>query len=353
MNTLISLICAILIFCIIIVVHEFGHFFAARKCGIDVQEFAIGMGPVIYKKQGRNTLFTVRLLPLGGFCSMGEDEDSDSENSFRKKAVWKRMIVIVAGAVMNLILGFIAGVVIMLISDTYVTTTVAAIVENSGCEKSGMMVGDEIVEMNGMKIFTSGDIVYTLKTDEDGIIDFVVKRNGEIIAIDNVPFTISIDEETEERVLNYDFKVFTQEVTPSVVITQSAKSFAYYARLVLMSVRDLVSGKYGLNNLQGPVGIVSVITESSQQIGFDIENIREILTYFLEITMLISVNLGIFNLLPLPALDGGRFVFLVIEAIRRKAIKAEVEGMVHFIGLALLMLLMIAVTFNDISNIIK
>ena len=344
MSTVISIISAVLIFCVIVVVHEFGHFIVARKCGIDVQEFAIGMGPVIFKKQGKHTLFTLRLLPLGGFCSMGEDEESDNENSFRNKSVWRRIAVIAAGAIMNLILGFILSLIIFLVAGKVTTTIIAEIVPGSGCEAAGMAVGDRITKVNGLHIFTANDIIYELRNDEDGVLDFVVERDGEKLTFNGVKFGLTVDEETGERVLNYDFKVYMKNMTAAELFPAAANKFMYYSRLILMSLRDLISGKYGLNNLQGPVGIVTVISESAQESGLDIG-------YLLDIAMLISVNVGIFNLLPLPALDGGRLVFLIIEAIRRKPIKAETEGMVHFAGFALLMLLMIIVTFNDVKNI--
>lgn len=344
MSTVISIISAVLIFCVIVVVHEFGHFIVARKCGIDVQEFAIGMGPVIFKKQGKHTLFTLRLLPLGGFCSMGEDEESDNENSFRNKSVWRRIAVIAAGAIMNLILGFILSIIIFLAAGRVTTTIIAEIVPGSGCETAGMAVGDRITKVNGLHIFTANDIIYELRNDEDGVLDFVVERDGEKLTLNGVKFGLTVDEETGERVLNYDFKVYMKDMTAAELLPAAANKFMYYSRLILMSLRDLISGKYGLNNLQGPVGIVTVISESAQESGFDIG-------YLLDIAMLISVNVGIFNLLPLPALDGGRLVFLIIEAIRRKPVKAETEGMVHFAGFALLMLLMIIVTFNDVKNI--
>ncbi|MDY2863197.1 MAG: RIP metalloprotease RseP [Oscillospiraceae bacterium] len=344
MSTVISIISAVLIFCVIVVVHEFGHFIVARKCGIDVQEFAIGMGPVIFKKQGKHTLFTLRLLPLGGFCSMGEDEESDNENSFRNKSVWRRIAVIAAGAIMNLILGFILSLIIFLVAGKVTTTIIAEIVPGSGCETAGMAVGDRITKVNGLHIFTANDIIYELRNDEDGVLDFVVERDGEKLTFNGVKFGLTVDEETGERVLNYDFKVYMKNMTAAELLPAAANKFMYYSRLILMSLSDLISGKYGLNNLQGPVGIVTVISESAQESGFDVG-------YLLDIAMLISVNVGIFNLLPLPALDGGRLVFLIIEAIRRKPIKAETEGMVHFAGFALLMLLMIIVTFNDVKNI--
>lgn len=344
MNTALSLICAVLIFCAIVVIHEFGHFIVARKCGIDVQEFAIGMGPVIFRKQGEHTLFTLRLLPLGGFCSMGEDEEAQNENSFRSKSVPKRVAVIAAGAVMNLILGLILSFAVLLIEGSFTTNIVAEVVEGSGCEAAGLSQMDVVKEVNGLHIFTAGDIIYQLRNDEDGYIDLVIERDGERISLDGVPFELQIDSETGERVLKYDFFVYGKKLTAADLVPQALNKFAYYGRLILLSLRDLLTGKYGLNTLQGPVGIASAITESAKTMGFDIG-------YLLDMGMLISINVGIFNLLPLPALDGGRLVFLIIEAIRRKALKPETEGMVHFVGFALLMLLMFAVTFNDVKGL--
>jgi RIP metalloprotease rseP len=346
MSTVISIICAILIFCVIVVVHEFGHFIVARKCGIDVKEFAIGMGPAIFKKQGKNTLFTIRILPLGGYCSMDEDEEAVSENSFRNKSVWRRMAVIAAGAIMNLILGFLISIVTLLVAQQYTTNIVAEISDGSGCQAAGMQVGDRIVKVNGLHIFTANDIIYQLRNDGDGVLDFVVVRDDRKLDLNGVKFQLTVDEETGERVLNYDFKVYAKKLGVADLLPQAGNKFCYYSRLVLLSLKDLITGKYGLNNLQGPVGIVTVISESAQESGFDIG-------FLLEIAMLISVNVGIFNLLPLPALDGGRLVFLIIEAMRKKPMKPETEGMIHFAGFALLMLLMLFVTFNDVKNIIK
>lgn len=346
MNTVLTLICAVLIFCVIVVIHEFGHFIVARKCGIDVQEFAIGMGPVIFSRQGEHTLFTLRLLPLGGFCSMGEDDEAVDENSFRNKPVLSRVAVIAAGAVMNLILGLILSFTVLLIEGEFTTSIVAEVVEGSGCEAAGLRVMDEITEVNGLHVFNAGDIIYQLKNDEDGYLDFKIKRNGSMIELKSVPFELTVDEATGERMLRYDFYVYGKKLTAADFLPQALNKFAYYGRLILLSLKDLISGKYGLNTLQGPVGIVSVITESARTIGFDIG-------YLLDMGMLITINVGIFNLLPLPALDGGRLVFLIIEGIRKKSLKPETEGMVHFVGFALLMLLMLAVTFNDVKSIFE
>ncbi|MBQ5311416.1 MAG: site-2 protease family protein, partial [Oscillospiraceae bacterium] len=303
-----------------------------------------GMGPAIFKKKGKNTLFSLMILPLGGYCAMGEDDESksDNPNNFRNKSVWRRMAVIVAGASMNLIMGFLLGLIILCLGGKYISTEIAEVVEGTECAQY-LQQGDVIVKMNGMHMYTANDIIYQLRTDEDGIFSFVINRGGERITIDRVAFSLT-DDGNGGRTLNYDFRVYSKEIGIKNIIPQSANKFMYCGRLVIISLKDLILGKYGLNQLQGPVGIVTAISETAKETGFDPD-------FLLELAMLISVNVGIFNLLPLPALDGGRFIFLIVEAIRRKPISAEKEGMVHFVGFAMLMLLMLAVTFNDIKNI--
>ncbi|MGN0695767.1 MAG: M50 family metallopeptidase [Oscillospiraceae bacterium] len=347
MNTALSIIIGIVIFCAIIIIHEGGHFFAAKACGVPVSEFAIGMGPVIFKKQGKETLFTIRLFPIGGFCSMGEDEDSEDENSFRKQAVWKRMIVIVAGAFMNILLGFILSFIFFGVSGKGITNTIALFSdENAPSHVSGLEVGDEFVRINGLKVYTMNDVIYELTNDEDGLVDFVVRRDGGLVTLNDVRFETKLDPETGKQTLIYDFKVYSEKITAGNLVHYSVNKFIYDGRIVLMSLRDIIRGKYGINDLSGPVGIVSAISSVTAETG------KVDWGYMLEMAMLITINVGIFNLLPLPSLDGGRFVFLVIEAIRRKQLKAETEGMIHFVGISLLMVLMVVVTFNDIRALL-
>lgn len=344
MNTFLSILIAAVFFCLIIMIHELGHFTVAKLCGIRVDEFAIGMGPAIFKKRKGETLYTVRLLPIGGFCAMGEDEERDTPDSFRQKPVGARMATIVAGAVMNLILGFILSVVLILVDGGAVSTKIVWFSDDAVSLQYGLQLEDTIVKINGVRVFSVKDITYQLSNDEDGVVDFVVKRGGETVAVNGVKFAVETDKETGKNTLLYDFKVLKEKVTPANIFPYAFKNAVYYGRIVLMSLRDIIAGKYGLNDLQGPVGIVTVISDVSEQSGFDF-------SFILDIATLVTINIGIFNLLPLPALDGGRFVFLLIEAIRRKSLKAETEGMIHFVGFAALMLLMIFVTFNDVKNI--
>ncbi|MDE7303907.1 MAG: site-2 protease family protein [Oscillospiraceae bacterium] len=344
MNNFLSILIDDVVFCLIIIIHELGHFTVAKLCGIRVDEFAIGMGPAIFKKRKGDTLYTVRLLPIGGFCAMGEDEERETPDSFRQKPVWARMATIVAGAVMNLILGFILSAVLILVDGGAVSTKIVWFADDAVSLKYGLQLEDTIVKINGVRTFSVKDITYQLGNDEDGVVDFVVKRGGETVVVNGVKFAMETDEETGKNTLLYDFKVLKEKVTPANIFPYAFKNSVYYGRIVLMSLRDIIAGKYGLNDLQGPVGIVTVISDVSEQSGFDF-------SFILDIATLVTINIGIFNLLPLPALDGGRFVFLLVEAIRRKSLKAETEGMIHFVGFAALMLLMIFVTFNDVKNI--
>ena len=331
-------------FGIIIAIHEAGHFFAAKACGVKVNEFALGMGPAIFKFKRGETTYALRILPIGGFCSMGEDIDDDDPDSFRKKPVLSRMLVIAAGAVMNLILGFVLSVILLMTDGYGVSTRIVYFSEDAVSTQYGLQMNDVITEINGVKIFSVKDITYQLGNDEDGIIDFVVKRDGQKVRLDNVHFAMSENEETGKRTLIYDFKVGREDLTIGNIIPYAFKNTIYYGRIVLMSLADIIRGKYGINDLQGPVGIVTVIGDAAKETGFDI-------SFLLDIATLVTINIGIFNLLPIPALDGGRLVFLIIEAFRRKSLKAETEGMIHFVGLALLMTLMVVVTFNDVKNI--
>ena len=343
-----QIILAILVFCVIIIIHELGHFTAAKLCGIQVNEFALGMGPVIFRIQGKETAYVIRLLPIGGSVMMeGEDAQSDNPRAFNRKPVWQRMIVIVAGAVMNLILGYIIVVWSLALPDTVIASTTISYFQEDAVSSNYLNEDDEILSIDGTTVFTASDIIYKLQNsdtkNEDGnlIYDIKVRRNGEALLLEDVEFEHRQSEDGASSIY-FDFKVYSRQKTVPTVLAEGFKESVSTGRLVIMSLVDILRGKYGLNDLSGPVGVVNVV---SQSVSYG-------LSTFLGIASLITINVGVFNLLPVPALDGCRFVFLIIEAIRRKPLKPEVEGMVHFAGLALLMLLMLVVTFNDISKLI-
>lgn len=345
---------AILAFCAIIIIHEMGHFFAAKACGIKVSEFSLGMGPRIFKKQGKETLYTVKLLPIGGSVQMGEDEESSDPRSFRNRPVWQRIIVLAAGPVMNLILGIIVCAIVILVSGKAVSSRVDSFRGETPVSNQYLQVGDEILEINGHTIWSYMDIAYALQNSamradpqqEYMSYDFKVKREGEVITLNGVKFALNQGEDGKSSVI-FDFYVSAYRVNIGNIFVYSFKEAATYGRLVWVSLIDLLNGTYGLNELSGPVGTVSVISQTATAGA----NIKENVINLMSIVALITINLGIFNLLPIPALDGSRIIFLIIELIRRKPMKPEHEGMVHFIGFAALMVLMLVVTFNDIVRL--
>lgn len=345
--TLVTILIAVLCFGIIIMIHEAGHFFVAKKSGIRVLEFSIGMGPAIFSKKKGETKYSLRALPIGGYCAMeGEDADSNDPRAFRKAKVWKRMLVTVAGAVMNLILGFVLLLAVTCLDSAITSTTVASFHEDkdgsiTASSAAYLQEGDRFISINGLRIFTATDISYALQNNDKETCHVVVERNGERVTLESVKF---LDSATEGAL---DFYVYGEQKTIGNVLSYTCRSFVSTARLIWISLIDLVRGRYGLNDLSGVVGIVdTTATYVRQSINF-----REAAITLLDLMGFITINVGIFNLIPFPALDGGRLVFLIIEAIRKKAVPAKVEGMIHFVGLSALMLLMLVVTFQDIFKI--
>ncbi len=343
-----KIIIAIIVFGVIIAVHEFGHFIVAKKCGIKVNEFAIGMGPAIFKKQKGETKYSLRIFPIGGFCAMeGEDADSTDERAFHNQTTIKKIAVLVAGAVMNILLGFVIILIMVSTGEKIGSSTIASFDKNATSSETGLKIDDKILKINGMKIFVDTDIIYQFTNDTDGIFKMEVLRDGEKIQLNNVKFVTKSATDISKQQIVIDFKIYSVDKTFLSVLDFSVKKTASVARLIWISLIDLLSGKYGFNELSGPVGIVNVIGTAMSQGQNFIENLRMVLN----LTIFITINVGIFNLLPLPALDGGRIVFRIAEGITKKRLKPETEGMIHFIGLAALMLLMVVVTFNDISKL--
>lgn len=354
MTKVLSILFALLIFEVIIVLHEFGHFIVARLNGVKVNEFAIGMGPAIFKKQGKQTLFALRVFPIGGYCAMeGEDEESDDENSFGKKSAPRKIAIVSAGIVMNILLGFVLLIIYTCAAGPITSSTVSKFYDDAVSVNTGLREGDTITSVNGMRVFTSSDIVYQFQNDEDGVFDMTVKRGGEKVDLNDVTFELRQKEGQKGRSLYIDFMVKPIKRTPVTVVSESARSVLTYGRLIYISLFDMVRGKYSLNDLSGPVGIVEQIddvidSQTTEERGIDWHMLS---LDILSMAALITINIGIFNLLPLPALDGGRLVFLLFELIFRKKADPKIEGAVHLVGLAALMLLMIVVTVSDVSKL--
>lgn len=349
--SIVSVLIALAVFFVIVVLHELGHFTVAKLFGIRVNKFAVGMGPALLKKQGKETEYSLRLLPIGGFCAMeGEDGTSEDPRAFSNRPVLHRMAVVIAGPIMNLILGFVILIVTTILYGDVATTTVAGFSTKQGTEEScstsescGLAVGDTFYSIDGMRILTDTDLTYKLQTAENEEMTVVVIRDGQKVTLDRVRF---YNTETEGRL---DFYIKAEKLGILNTLRYAFLDTISTGRLIWSSLRDLLTGKYGFHDLSGPVGIVTTIGEAASY-G---KTFRQHLVSVLSLSAFITVNIGIFNLLPIPALDGARLVFLLIEGIRRKPIPPEKEGMVHLVGMALLFLLMIAVTFQDVLRLFQ
>lgn len=339
---------AILFFGLIIFVHELGHFITAKLSKVRVNEFALGMGPTILKHQGKETTYALRLFPIGGFVSMeGEDEDSNAEGAFNQKPIWKRAIILAAGAMMNLLLGFVILCIYLSMQPMLTTTTVNRFYENATSMQTGLQEGDEIVSINGMTVLTTYDISIGMMRDSDGVMDFVVKRNGENVNLSNVTF--STKEIEGHTVTIHDFLVKPMPKNFFTVVSEAAKNSLSIARLVWLSLYDIITGQYGFSELSGPVGTVAIVGESAAG-GF---KSWDGLMDMLMLMAFITINVGVFNLLPIPAMDGGRLFFLLIELIRNKPLNRKYESMVNAAGLILLLGFMALVTCSDIFKLFK
>ena len=346
-------IAAILIFGILIMIHELGHFSVARWCGVYIEEFSIGMGPKLLQKKSkkRGTLFSLRLLPIGGYVSMkGENEDADGEDSFARKKVWQRMAIVVAGALMNLILGFIIVFIIVCLSkDLLASTTIHSFMEGATSNsEAGLMVEDTIIKVNNISVYTGEELTYEVMNQGNKPVDLTVIRNGEKIVLEDVVFP-----QFEDQGIVFgdcDFKVWAVDnPTFFQLIRITWHRAVSLVKMVWDSLFNLITGRFSVSAVSSPIGVTSAVKDTIE--GSD-WNSEQILQYVLNITAVISINLGVFNLIPFPALDGGRFLFLIIEAIRRKPISQEIESKINFVGIALLMALMLIVVLKDIFVLI-
>ena len=342
MTVLLTILAAIVVFGTVILVHESGHFFTAKLCGVKVNEFALGMGPKLVGFGKKETKYSLRLLPIGGYVSMeGEDEVSDDPRSFSKAAVWKRILIVVAGAVMNLILGFLVLCLAVGCDEVITSRTVSGFYENASTQATGLEVGDTILSVNGRKCYIANDILYEFERIGSGTAEFVVLRDGEKVTLPAVTFQTKQTENGLNQIV-IDFTVLPIQKTFGTLVEEAFHWSISYARLIFLSLVDIVTGRVAVNNLSGPVGIVSTIASA---VTYGVQPL-------LLLMALITVNLGVFNLLPLPALDGGKLFLLILEAIRRKPIPEKYEIFINAAGFVLLMLLMVFVTFNDITRLV-
>lgn len=341
LNNIWPYVVAVLVFIILIIIHEFGHFIAAKLMGVRVNEFAVGFGPKLFSKQLGETTYKVNLIPLGGYCAMeGEDEDSTDERAFCNKKAWRRFIIVVAGALFNLILGVILVAVSLAPGKYFATTTVASFAEDAVSANSGLKVGDKIIAVDTRKIYTTYDLSYAFTGVSDGKIDITVLRDDKKVQLNNVAFkTENLD---GVDYIAVDFWVEPEQKTFINYVKQSIKTSFSYVRVVWFSLIDLIGGKFGLNAVSGPVGVTAAIGSAA----------KANLLNLIPIMALITINLGIFNLLPIPALDGGRLLFIIFEMVFKKSVPQKFEGVVHTVGFILLFGFMILITFKDIWKLI-
>ncbi len=337
---------AILIFSIIILFHELGHFLLAKKNGIRVNEFSLGLGPTLVGITRGETKYSIKLLPFGGACMMeGEDGESDDDRSFQKKSVWARISVVAAGPVFNFIMAFVFAFILILCVG-YDKPVVYGVIEGYPAQEMGMEAGDTIISMNGKRIHFYREVSMYQFFHPGKEVDVVYERDGERHEGTIVP---SYDEKEGRYLMGLQGSGIREKGNVLSALKYSAFEVKYWISTTMQSLKMLVTGRVSANEVSGPVGIVKTIGDTYDASKTD--GAFYIFLNMLNIAILLSANLGVMNLLPIPALDGGRLVFLIIEAIRRKRINPEREGMVHFVGLMLLLALMVLVMFNDIRGI--
>ena len=351
------IIIAILLFGILIAAHEWGHFIAARLCGVTVHEFSIGMGPAIWHRTGKKgTQFSIRALPIGGYCAMeGEEEESNDPHSLNNQGFWKKVFVFAAGALMNFIVGVIIIFLLFMDAGAFYTPEITGFAPEFTLQgEDGLMEGDILYSIDGERIYLYNDVSMFLSRGDGTGFDLVVLRDGEKVVLDDFPLTLqkytSNDGETTYTGYGLYFGA-TVEATLEVKLKMTWLNAVDFVRIVRYSLQELLTGGAGVQDLSGPVGIVTTITEVGQQsatVWAALENIA----YF---GAMLTVNLAVMNLLPIPALDGGRIFFLVISTISFKVFKKKIpmkyEAGINFAGFALLMVLILVVTFNDVARL--
>ena len=366
MSIFITLIAALIVFSAVIAIHEFGHFTVAKLCGIQVNEFSIGMGPALWKKIYKGTQYSLRALPVGGYVALEGEESPESQQAeaardereaedanpvppeqrtgipLNEAPVWQRVLVMVAGAFMNFVLGFVVLVILVTAQESAITSkTIYSIDDGALCGQTGLQAGDEIVAVNGRRCFVANDILYELMRTEAYRADFTVKRSGQKVELPDVQFDTWQDENGQTH-MSLGFVVYGIKKTPRNVLKEAWNSTLYYGRIVFTSLADLVRGRESINNLSGPVGIVTAIGQAASYGWQDL----------LELLALITINLGVFNLLPFPALDGGKVVFLIIEGVTGRAVPEKLQGSLTIGAFALLFGLMLFATYNDIIRLL-
>ena len=351
-----SVLFAILLFSLLIFVHELGHFVAAKLSGVQVNEFSMFMGPILWSKQAGETLYSIRLIPIGGFCAMeGEDGGSDNPRSFEKAAWWKRFLILVAGAAMNFVIGVLLMVIVYLPAQRAVVPIIDSFSDFSTLSgENGLRAGDRILEVDGEKIFVQSDFSLILSMNPGDVHDLVVQRGGKNVVLDD--FLMEKHEVTDENGsvrMMYGINFTVQDLSFRDRLVYAWNQSLDTVRLVRLSLQMLLRGQAGLADMSGPVGIVQMMSETAAAAPSRVGAMLNLL-YF---GAFIAINLAVMNLLPIPALDGGRVVGLLIttavEAVTRKKINPKYEGYLHGTGMILLLALMGVIMFKDIIFLFK
>ena len=382
MSFIITLLAAVFVFSAVIAIHEFGHFAVAKLCGVQVNEFSIGMGPVLLKKMHHGTQYSLRALPVGGFVALEGEESPESQQAegeersdleerplsqrsgadsspnggtlkeeelsqptgkpLNEAPVWQRALIMAAGACMNFLLGFVVMAILLAAQNEPITSRVIYAVEDGAlCGQTGLEAGDKVLAVNGRRCFVANDMLYELMRTEDYSASFTVLRDGKKVELPRVQFDTWQDEDGETH-MSLGFTVYGIRKTPVNVIKEAWNSVLYYGRIIFTSLMDLLRGRESINDLSGPVGIVTAIGQAASYGWQDL----------LELLALITVNVGIFNLLPFPALDGGKVVFLLIEGVTGHAVPEKIQSGLTLAAFALLFALMIFATYNDIVRLV-
>ena len=350
--SILYIVIGILIFGLLIAVHELGHFAAAKACGVKVNEFAVGMGPAIVKKQKGETLYSLRCIPFGGYCAMeGEDEDTGDTRAFSNQKAWKRLLILAAGSAMNFLTGFVIVLVLFSNAGGFRAPVIEAFMPGCPYESAdGLQVGDRFYSINGRRVRLQSDINRFL--DEDGSYDLVLIRGGEKVRLDDYALSRRSYEGETGQYFGFRFGA-AEEATFGIKLRQSWATTKEFVSLIWLSLGELVHGRVGLQDLSGPVGIVDLMAETGEQA----ETTSDALRGIFYLGAFIAVNLAVMNMLPIPALDGGRvFLLLVtwlIESVTRKKLDPKYEGAIHTAGMVLLLALMAFVMFNDIFKLIR
>ena len=353
MSTFVYILVAVLVFGVLIAVHELGHFLAAKACGVRVNEFSIGMGPAIFKKKKGDTLYSLRCLPFGGFCAMeGEDEASTDPAALENQGFWAKLLIFAAGAFMNFLAGLIIIFCLYVGAKAFTTPVINSFAD--GCPLQGVLqAGDEIAAIDGEKIYIFSDVTMLLSLNQGESHDLTIIRGGEKIELSGVAMERrEYTDQSGNQYKGYGLNFTVEKATFGSQLRMSLANAADFVRMVRLSLQMLVTGQAGVKDISGPVGIVSVITDVGQSSGSTSAAVRNI-AY---LAAMIAVNLAVMNLLPLPALDGGRIFFLLVNAVAmllfKKKIPSKYENYIHFAGLILLLALMVVLVFSDVGKLI-